>query len=114
MRTFQETMADVLAFTPQAFAALGAHLKPEWLIEALAAGVGSQEQVETRRRKLPAERVLWMVIGMGLFRDRSIQEVVEHLGVSLSQPDPRAGIAPSAIPQAARGLGSTLFSICSN
>lgn len=35
MRTFQETMADVLAFTPQAFAALGAHLKPEWLIEAL-------------------------------------------------------------------------------
>jgi hypothetical protein len=105
MRTFQEAVADVLAFTPQAFAALGAHLKPEWFMEALAAGEGGQEQVETRRRKLPADRVLWLVIGMGLFRDRSIQEVVEHLGISLSQPGPRAGIAPSAVPQARERLG---------
>jgi len=33
-----------------------------------------------RRRKLPAEHVVWLVMGMGLFRDRSIPEVVHYLG----------------------------------
>ncbi len=57
-----------------------------------------------RRRKLPAPQVVWLVIGMALFRDRSIQEVVSHLGLVLSGQKGSRGsnsktIAPSAIPQ---------------
>ena len=105
MRTFEEAMADVLAFTPEAFVSLGAHLNPEWVLEALAAKADGGEQVEMRRRKLPIDRALWLVIGMGLFRDRSIHEVVEHLELSLQRPGPNQGIAPSAIPQARARLG---------
>ena len=38
-------------------------------IEAALAATGS---ATVRRRKLPAEQVVWIVIGMALFRDRSI------------------------------------------
>lgn len=34
---------EILAFTPEAFAHLGAHVKPEWFFEALAAGPGDEE-----------------------------------------------------------------------
>jgi hypothetical protein len=32
-----------------------------------------------RKRKLPAAQAIWVVIGMALFSDRSIQRVIEHL-----------------------------------
>jgi hypothetical protein len=51
-------------------------LKPEWIAHALTA-TGT---TTIRRRKLPAGYVMWIVIGMGLLRDRSIREVVRHLG----------------------------------
>ena len=41
-------------------------LDPDW-IEAALAATGS---ATVRRRKLPAEQVVWIVIGMALFRDR--------------------------------------------
>ena len=104
--SFADALADVLAFTPEAFTALGANLKPEWFLEALAAVENGEDKGEMRRRKLPVDRALWLTIGMGLFRDRSIQEVVEHLDLSLPRPGPRAGVAPSAIPQARERLGA--------
>ncbi|MCK5798341.1 MAG: transposase domain-containing protein, partial [Deltaproteobacteria bacterium] len=36
-----------------------------------------------RKRKVPAQLVIWLVIGMAMFRDRSISEVVSHLGLVL-------------------------------
>ena len=48
---------------------------------------------------------MWLVIGMALFRDRSIQEVVEHLELAIARPGPRGGVAPSAIPPARERLG---------
>jgi hypothetical protein len=54
----------------------------EWVLHALAAtGTAS-----VRKRKLPAEFVFWLVIGMALLRDRSIDEVVEHLDLVLPGP----------------------------
>jgi hypothetical protein len=50
-------------------------LKPEWIEEALS----STGTATIRNRKLPAEKVVWLVIGMALFTDRSIKNVVEHL-----------------------------------
>src|SRR5712692_8533488 len=59
-------------------------LDQRWIAEALAAtGAAS-----VRRRKLPAEYVVWLVIGMGLLRDRSIEEVVRHLHLVLPAGDP--------------------------
>lgn len=104
-KQISEALGDVLAFTPEAFAALGANVKAGLFLQALAAVENTEGKAEMRRRKLPLDRALWLVIGMGLFRDRSIQEVVEHLSLSIPRPGPRAGVAPSAIPQARERLG---------
>jgi len=54
------------------FHSFSQHLDPVWIDEALATtGDGT-----LRRRRLPAEQIVWLVIGMGLLRDRSIAEVV--------------------------------------
>jgi hypothetical protein len=102
---FSEALQETLSFTPQAFAALGRHLKPEWFLEALAAHEDPRAQAEMRRRKLPLDRGLWLTIGMGLFRDRSIHEVVEHLELAIPK-GARRGVARSAVPQARSRLGA--------
>lgn len=57
-----------------------------------------------RRRRLPAAQVLWLVLGMALFRNLSIAEVVRELGLVL--PDSNGlKIAPSALAQARERLG---------
>ena len=57
-----------------------------------------------RRRRLPAEQVLWLVLGMALYRELSIPEVVDKLGLAL--PGERGlSVAPSAVPQARKRLG---------
>ena len=35
-----------------------------------------------RKRRLPAEQVVWLVLGMALFRDRSIVQIVDKLGLA--------------------------------
>lgn len=74
-------------------------LDPAWIEEALAA-TGS---ASVRRRKLPAEQAVWLVLGMGLYADRSIVDVVEHL--SLVMPGVKS-LARSAIPAARYRLGA--------
>lgn len=84
---------------PEGIARFAESLEPAWLEEALhATGTATM-----RRRKLPAEQAIWLVLGMGLFADRSIREVVEHLGLVL--PGVKS-LAPSAIPQARYRLGA--------
>lgn len=76
------------------------HLNPDWIEEALAAsGI-----VTLRRRRLPAEQVIWMVIGMGLIRNQPIEEVVDKLELAL--PDRKGTlVAKSAISKARRRVG---------
>ncbi len=62
-----------------------------------------------RRRKLPAEYAVWTVIGMGLFRDRRIQDVVRHLNLVLPEANKPKGpgrVTGGAIVQARDRLGS--------
>jgi hypothetical protein len=78
---------------PASVEQFSAALDPQWIADALTAtGTAS-----VRRRKLPAEHVVWLVIGMGLFRDRSIAPVVHHLELVL----PTAGGARQAVTNAA-------------
>jgi hypothetical protein len=77
-----------------------ASLDPEWIDEALAA-TGT---ATIRRRRLPAEQVVWLVIGMCLFRDLSMRELVATLDLAL--PGSRGiRVAPSSIVQARERLG---------
>jgi hypothetical protein len=85
------------------FALFGQTLDPRWIGEAVqATGAAS-----VRRRKLPAEYVVWLVIGMGLLRDRSIAEVVRHLHLVLPgvAPPGRQHVTGGAIVQARDRLG---------
>jgi transposase IS4-like protein/DDE family transposase len=76
-------------------------LDAEWIAQALAA-TGT---ATLRRRKLPAEYVVWLVIGMGLLRDRSIREVVRHLDLVLPTRAGRGTVSGAAIAQARERLG---------
>jgi len=60
-----EDLAAVAAFTEaEQFADIRRHVDPEWVREALeATGTAT-----VRRRRLPAEQVVWLVIGMAMFR----------------------------------------------
>lgn len=108
----EKSLAAVASFArPEKFEDFRRHIDPGWIEEALAAtGTAS-----LRRRRLPAEQVIWLVLGMGLFRNRPITEVVAKLDLAL----PTAGsitVVPSAIPQARERLGEEpmewLFSRC--
>lgn len=70
-----------------------------------------------RRRRLPAEQVMWLVIGMALLRDRPITKVVSMLDLALPSPS-KPTVAPSAIVQARDRLGESpmawLFSRCAD
>jgi len=87
---------------PASFEQFSAAIDPQWIADALAAtGTAS-----VRRRKLPAEHVVWLVIGMGLCRDRSSAQVAEHLDLVVpTASGARQGITNAAIVQAREQLG---------
>jgi hypothetical protein len=76
-------------------------IDPDWIEEALVA-TGT---ATIRRRRLPAEQVVWLVIGMGIFRDEPIAELVATLDLAL--PGKRgARVAPSSVVKARDRLGN--------
>lgn len=95
-----ETALEAVAEYGDRLNGLKRHVDPVWVEEALSwSGVAT-----LRRRRLPAEQVLWLVIGMGLMRDAPIERVVDKLELAL--PDRRRTlIAKSAISQARQRLG---------
>jgi Insertion element 4 transposase N-terminal/Transposase DDE domain len=94
------------SFEPEAtFDVFSRELDLDWIRRALeVTGTAT-----IRRRKLPAEHVVWMVVGMGLLRDRPIQDVVRHLNLVLpdaEQPGGRGRVSGGAIVQARDRLGA--------
>jgi hypothetical protein len=93
-----ETLPD--AVVPAKFGRFRQHIDPCWIEEALeATGTAT-----IRRRRLPAEMVIWIVLGMALMRNEAIERIVETLGLSLpaKRDEPTAR---SAIVQARQRLG---------
>lgn len=83
-----------------AFSRFQASIEPEWIDDALRfTGTAT-----LRRRRLPAEQVIWLVLGMAICRNRPIDEVVAKLDLALPG---RRRVAParSAIAQARSRLG---------
>src|SRR5256712_7562860 len=88
---------------PASFDQFSAAIDPQWIADALAA----TDTASVRRRKLPAEHVVWLVIGMGLFRDRSIAQVVHHLDFVVPSPTRVPGrVTKAAIVPARDQLGA--------
>ncbi|WP_394829041.1 IS4 family transposase [Pendulispora albinea] len=95
-----------------AFDRLRESINPEW-IEAALEATGT---ATVRRRRLPAEQVIWLVLGMAIYRQRPIDDLVAHLDLSLPGTG-SASMAKSAIAQARARLGDEplkwLFERCS-
>lgn len=86
---------------PESVALFSRTLDMDWVRRVLTAtGTAS-----IRKRKLPAEWVVWLVIGMALLRDRSIDEVVHHLDLVLPDLTGRPEVDRSAVIQARDRLG---------
>jgi hypothetical protein len=109
----EKALASVAAFAkPEKFEDLRRNIDVEWIEQALqATGTAT-----IRRRRLPAEQVVWLVIGMGLFRNRSIHDVVSKLDLVL--PGKTPAVVPSAVSDARMRLGAEpmewLFTRCAD
>ena len=68
-------------------------LDPVWIEQALEA----TGKASIRRRKLPAEHAVWLVIGLALFRRMPLWQVVQQMALTLDGKDIPA---PSASVQA--------------
>lgn len=87
---------------PETLSTFRKYLCQRWIDEALeASGVAT-----LRKRRLPAEQVVWLVLGMALMRDRPISEVVAKLDLALPGKDGSAVVAPSSVAQARRRTGA--------
>ncbi len=98
MPSLSSTLESLLEMGPEGVARFAESMEPEWVDEALAA----TGKASVRRRKLPAEQAVWLVLGMALFEDRSIRDVVDHLSLVMPGVD---SLAPSAVIQARYRLG---------
>ncbi|MCP4867273.1 MAG: IS4 family transposase [Proteobacteria bacterium] len=106
MEQFSEILDDLAAMGPRGLARFEASIDPSWIEQALA----HTGKASIRRRKLPADMLVWLIVGMALFRDRSIVNVVEHLNLvapgveSLAPRAARCRADGVAVPQDCGGL----------
>ncbi len=94
------------AGVPAAVRSFGTALNAEWVDAALH----ETGTATVRRRRLPAESVVWVVIAMALFRNCSIKTVVAQLGLalpsfSLAKGKSKRTVAGSAVAQSRERLG---------
>jgi len=85
---------------PKEFEQFAHGIDPEW-VEAALQETG---KASLRRRRLPAAQVVWLVIGMGLFRNRPIWQVVDKLELAVEDKG-KPLVANSACIQARQRLG---------
>ncbi len=75
-------------------------LIPNELITTL---LGEEGVATLRRRRMPMERLVWAIIGMAIFRNVPMTQLVNQLDILL--PGERPFVAPSAFLQARQKLG---------
>ncbi|MEJ7601137.1 MAG: IS4 family transposase [Kofleriaceae bacterium] len=109
MAPVQETFTEALEFTsdssdfiPTSFPNLAKHLDPDWIEEALA----STGTAALRRRRLPAEQTVWLILGMAVMRDLPITKVAQQLDVALPAAYGSRTVASRALSQTRVRLGS--------
>ena len=71
MSLLQRALHDTLPHAPSRLVTLAALIDPAWIEQALAV----TGKASIRRRKLPAEHAVWLVIGLALFRNLPLWQV---------------------------------------
>jgi len=101
---FIQSIHDVSSLCPPtSFEFASQRIPIAWVEQSLAA----TKTASIRRRKLPAEQVVWLVIGMALFRDRSIHAVVEQLGLAHDDAGGgRGSVVAASVAEARSRLGA--------
>lgn len=100
--SFTEAIEFASDFTPKAFPNLIKHLEPTWVEEALL----STGTATMRRRRIPAEQAVWLIVGMAVMRDHPISSVARQLEIALPAADGTRTVASSALTQARARLGA--------
>ncbi len=96
----QTDLCSVTRLSPEAFDRFGQLIPADWIEHALqATGTAS-----LRRRRLPANRLIWLVIGLALFRNEPVWHIVRQLGLALDS-ETRVVPVPSATVQGRQRLG---------
>ena len=105
MAPVQETFTEAIEFTSditaRAWPNVIKHFDPVLIEEALAA-TGT---ATIRKRRLPAERTVWLMLGMSVMRDLPISAVARQLDIALPASDGSRTVASSALSQARARLG---------
>ena len=98
----QEYLNDTHEFaSPEQWGVVQSNIPQQWIEQALQmTGVAT-----LRKRRLPMEQALWLVLGVALLRDRSIVNVAEVLELALPGQH-NEPISSSALSQARQRLGS--------
>ena len=96
-----KALKTVSAFIePSQFESIRRHIPSAWVEQALeASGTAT-----VRKRRLPAAQVVWLVIGMAMFRRWPIHDLVGKLDLVL--PGPRATVVPSSVAEARARVGA--------
>ena len=112
MSLLQNTLDETLAALPASgMSELGSLIDPTWIEQALSA----TGKASIRRRKLPADHAVWLVIGLALFRHLPLWQVVQEMALTLDGQDLPV---PSSSVQARQRLGAEplahLFDLLTN
>jgi hypothetical protein len=100
MNLLEDALSETMAsLPPDGMAELEALIDPAWIEQAL----GATGKASIRRRKLPAEHAVWLVIGLALFRHMPLWQVVQEMALTLDGQDLPA---PSSSVQARQRLGA--------
>jgi hypothetical protein len=100
-------LSDALSFvtdlpgSPPDWRRLGEHLPYDWIEAALE----YKGKASIRVRRLPAQQVVWLVIGLALYRHLSIKEVLDDLDLALPELEGRC-VTASAACQARQRVGA--------
>ncbi|MBO2672840.1 IS4 family transposase [Shewanella indica] len=115
--SIQNCFADFLEESPVDVAQLttfSEHIPDEWIAKA----VTLSDKATIRRRRLPSDMVLWLIVGMAFFRNEPIAEVARRMNVCAEGLANEELLAKSALTQARQRLGKAapewLFRQCSH
>lgn len=75
-------------------------------IEWVAFALDLSTQATIRHRRLPTDPVLWLVLGMALFRDEPVHEVARRLNICAKGLASHDLLARSGISEARKRLGA--------
>ena len=101
MHLLEELSETATTLTPEGLARMSLSLPAEWIEMALL----EEGILSLRKRRIPAQAVIWLVIGMALIRGFPIPEVAKSLELILPSKAGGKSVAPSALTQARARIG---------